>query len=283
MMQSMVLGFNIYNILICFLALALNLAEAVLIIRKKKFRPFERIMLSLCCADIIVALYHIIQKFYEREYGESMYGTDLQHLLRKPLELFSVTSSITNIIVLGIDRLIVVRYPLRHKIWMTSKVVNLAVAGAWFGSIILSVLSNVNRFADPDNKSESAKVVANRIFAGLLFLFGFIIIGIYTLIIVTVARHQKAVSQMRRSGGAEKSDEIAVTVTCVLVVVAFIICSYPFAIDILISKGNPALPFKLILLNTVLDPLVYFFMGYLKEKLRTRKSNRKLEMQSMQS
>ena len=283
MMQSTVLSFNIYNIVICFLALPLNLTEAVLIMRKKKFKPFERILLSLCCADVIVALYHIIQKFYEKVYGESMYGTDLDHLLRKPLELFSVMSSITNIIVLGVDRLIAVRYPLKHGIWMTPKVVNLAIAGAWFGSIILSVLSNINRFAEPYNKSDSAKVIANRIFAGLLFSSGFIIIGIYTLIIVTVAGHRKIASKMRRSGGAEKSDEMTVTVTCVLVVMAFIICSYPFAIDLLISKGTPALPFKVILLNTVLDPLVYFFMGYLKRKLRTRKSNKKLEMQSIPS
>ena len=283
MMQSMVLNFNVYNIVICFLALPLNLAEAILIIHKRKFKPFERILLSLCCADVTVALLYIIQKFYEKDYGKPIYGFDLEHLLRKPLEFFSVMSSITSIIVLGIDRLIAVRYPLKHGIWMTPKVVNLAIAAAWLGSIILSVLSNINRFANPDNKAESAKEVANGIFSGLLFSSGFIITGIYTLIIVTVARHRKIASKMRKSGGAEKSDEMAVTVTCVLVVVAFSICSYPFAIDLLISKGNPVLPLKVILLNTVLDPLVYFFMGYLKRILRTRKSKKKLEMQTMAS
>ena len=282
MMKPMGLRFSTVNIVICFLALLLNLAEAFLIIHQRKVKPFKKILLNLCSADVMITLLYVIQKFYEKENNKPIYGFKMEDLSRKSLVSFSVMSSITNIIVLGINRLIAVRYPFKHGIWMTPKVVNLAIAGAWIGSIILSVLSNINRFAETYNKSDSAKVIANRIFAGLLFSSGFIIIGIYTLIIVTVARHRKIATKMRRSGGAEKSDEMTVTVTCVLVVAAFIICSYPFAIDLLISKGTPALPFKVILLNAALDSLVYFFMGYLKRKLRTRKSNKKLEIQSVE-
>lgn len=278
--ESGMLGFNIFNVVICFLALVLNVAEAAMIVIKRKFQPFQRILLSLSFADILVVLLYVIQKFYEKYYNKHIYDEEIDHLIRQPIEVFSVMSSITNIIVLGIDRLIAVRYPLKHRIWMTNKRINMYIAGAWFGSIALSVLSNINRFAEPDDKTYQAKLTADRIFAGLLFSSGLIITVIYALIIARVVRQRKIGSQMRKSGAANRSDETAVTITCVLVVVAFSICSYPFAIDKLLNEKGPVIPIKTILLNALLDPLVYFFMGYLKRKLKEIKHKEQLEMRS---
>ena len=275
-----ILGFNVANIVICFAALLLNLAEVALILRKRQFKAFERVLLSLCVADIIVVLLYIIQKFYENDHGRPIYDIELQHLVNFPLEIFSVMSSITNIIVLGVDRLIAVKYPLKHGIWITTKKINILIAAAWIGSVALSVLANANRFAHPDVKSDDSKFTATRIFSGLLFSSGLIITVIYAAIIHTVVKRSKKMKKMQSSGGAERqsrSDEIPVTITCVLVVVAFTICSYPFAIDILINRTNPSIPFKPILLNALLDPLVYFFKGYLQRKLKNTKSNNQVE------
>ena len=280
MAESMILGFNVPNVVICFLALVLNIAEAALIVTKRQFKPFQRILLSLSCADILVALLYVIQKFYEKDHGRKIYDSAIEHLISQPLELFAVMSSITNIILLGVDRLIAVRYPLKHRLWMTKTRINLYIVAAWFGSIALSVLSNVNRFAEPDNKTPQAQITANRIFSGLLFSSGFVITVIYVLIIARVVRQRKIASQMRKSGAEDRSNETTVTITCVLVVVAFSLCSYPFAIAMLIHNKGPNLPFKTILLNALLDPLVYFFMGYVKRKLKKTKHKEQLEMQS---
>ena len=281
--EQKVLAFNTTNVVICFVAFVLNLAEAVLIIHQKQFKPFQRILLSLCCADVLVVVLYAIQKFYEKEHGEPIYSVDIMHLVGQPLEVFSVMSSITNIILLGIDRLLAVAYPLKHGIWMTNIKINFSIVGAWFLSILLSVMSNINRFAQPDDKTSQASETANYIFSGLLFSSGLFISIIYVLIVAKVLRRRKIASQLRGSGKADRSDETAVTITCMLVVIAFSICSYPYAIDILINPKSPGIPIKTILLNPLLDPLVYFFMGYLKRKLKSTKPKEKIEMKSNQT
>ena len=261
--------FNQGNVTICLLAVLLNGVEMVIIIRKKKILNFERTLLSLCVADMLVSLLYLCQAFYQLVHDESMYGQSARHLVQFPLEIFAVMSSVTNIFVLGVDRLLAVKYPLKHAGWMTSRTINMLIAAAWVGGIALSVISYANRFAAPADNSDAASFTAKYIFSGLLFSSGFVIMMIYGMIVFTVARRAAKLRVMRHSKSQSQGNEIAVMITCVLVVMAFTICSYPYAVEKLVSRW-PILKFKTILLNPLLDPLVYFFKGLLQRKLERK-------------
>ena len=275
-----ILPFNQGNVTICLLAVLLNGVEMVIIIRKKKILNFERTLLSLCVADMLVSLLYLCQAFYQLVHDESMYGHFARDLVQFPLEIFAVMSSVTNIIVLGVDRLLAVKYPLKHAGWMTSRTINTLIAAAWVGGIALSVISYANRFAAPADNSDAAWFTAMYIFSGLLFSSGFVIIIIYGMIVFTVTRRAAKVRQMRHSESQSRGDEFAVTITCILVVAAFTICSYPYAVARLISR-RPILKFKTILLNPLLDPLVYFFKGLLQRKLKKKGPNPSLSLSTI--
>ena len=267
------LPFNPINVTICFLAVILNIAAIVIICRLKRRKPFERILLSLCIADISVEVWYLIEKWYEFV-NKRAFLAKSKHLIGYPIEMFSIMSSITNIIILGIDRAVAVKYPLEHGVWMTNRRVHGLIASAWIGSIALSVLCGAAGFANPQGRSKSAKETGIYISVGIVFTSIVIITAIYTFIIRIVRKRNKLMKDIKIVSvqGETKREEAAVIITCVLVVGAFIVCTLPFCIGSLIDRrrGKPILPIKLILLNPLLDPLIYFFKGYIQKRLRNK-------------
>lgn len=262
-------SFNAANVTICFIAIILNLIELALIIRKKRIKAFERILLSLSVADILVCVLYCFREFYEFVTNQPLYNTATANLIEFPLEAFSIMTSTTNVLILGIDRLLAVKYPLRHAVWTTKAKTCLLIVSAWVTSIILSLLSNVNGLAG--DESVNARKTSASIFSGLLFTSVVGITILYALIVQTVIKRNKAMSQANGSTGM-RNNEFVITITCVLVVAAFALCSIPFAIDI-ITSNTPSLPIKTFLVNTILDPLIYFFKGYVQNKIRNNERN----------
>eukprot|EP00794_Sanderia_malayensis_P006267 gene6267-6988_t len=255
----------IINFVISGLALILNFTEMAIIIRKKRIKLFERILLSLCVADILVSMFYPIQKTYHSYKRKNWYGLD------RLVEYFGILSSIANIVVLGIDRLLAVKYPLRHKAWMSKRKVNIMIAIAWVSSLTLAIACNANRFARINRTQIKTIPVSSITFGTLVFLSCIVITALYAIIIVTVLKSKRKRSNMLANGG-QTVDETAVTITCINVVIAYSICTYPHVIDMLANK-HPVLPLKFILLNSLLDPIIYFFKGYLKKKLAEKNSN----------
>ena len=267
--QIIVISFNTVNVTICFIAIILNLIELALITRKKIIKPFERILLSLSVADILVSALYCFREFYELVTNQPLYNPVTANLIEFPLEVFAIMTSTTNVLILGIDRLLAVKYPLQHAVWTTKAKTCLLIASAWVASIILSLLSNVNGLAG-DESVNAGKTSAN-IFSGLLFTSVVGIAILYALIVQTVIKRNKAMRQANGSTGMQ-NNEVVITITCVLVVAVFAVCSIPYAIDIIISN-SPSLPIKTFLVNTILDPLIYFFKGYVQNKIRTKERN----------
>ena len=250
----------------------------VMICRMKKRKPFERILLSLCVADILVAVWHLVVKWTEFVTQRAFIGPQ-KHIMGFSIEMFSVMSSITNIIILGIDRAVAVKYPLEHGVWMTKRRVFGLIASAWIGSLALSILCVVTRMANPQDKSQTAKDIPIYISVGIVFTSMVVIAAIYAFIIRVVMKRDKLMKDMMITSvqGEAKREETAVIITCVLVVGAFIFCTLPFCINMLISRrrGKPTFPVKLILLNPALDPLIYFFKGYIQKRLQSKNAGRK--------
>ena len=262
-----VFGLSTANNVIAFLAIILNLTEMVIIVRKKRIKAYDRILLSLCIADIVVSALYPLQSLYAEVNNGSVYG-EYEDVIEPTGEDFAIASSTMNIIALGVDRLLAVKYPLKHMVWMTNCKTHAMIAMAWCSSLLLSVICNANRYANLTDKSRSTKTISTIVLATVVFMCGIVITVIYGVIIATVAKRRASIDGMNNSSNS-KGDETAVTIVCVQVVLAYSICSYSFVIDNLVSP-KPALPVKMILVNSLLDPIIYFFKGYIKKKLEQR-------------
>ncbi len=249
---------NVTNIVIALLAIVLNIAELIIIISKKQIKPFERVLLSLCVADILISIVYVVESFHNSETKTKLFRQH-DYLISHIIEYICLLSSIANIIALGVDRLLAVKYPLKHKIWMTKRRVNLLIIVAWVSSIALSLICSTENFIYGRPRSRSPVYT----FAALSFAFGMIITGLYAAIIKTMIDRRKTLANVPTQRNV-RADESAVTITCVNVVIAFSICTYPFLIDLIVDP-RPSLPFKFILLNSLLDPIVYYFRSYLKK------------------
>ena len=261
------------NMGISFLAVILNITELAFIGRLKQIKSFERILCSLCCADIFVTVFYLAQKFYGYKTKTPLLG-DLDYQLGFTIISFSNMSSIANIIILGVDRAIAVKYPLRRVMWMTNGRIYGLITTAWIGAIGLSVIANVNRYTTPKTNTKAAGYTSVIVYTSIIFVSSVVITILYGVIAQTVMQRRKKMKESRASARHNQNGEdMAVMITCVLVVLAYLICSLPYAVDKLLNDNATVIPIKTILLNTLLDPIIYFFKGYIKRRMKKKTDN----------
>ena len=261
------------NMTISFLAVILNVIELAFICRIKRIKSFERILCSLCCADIFVTVFYLVQEFYGYQTKTPLLGA-LDYHLGFTIISFSVTSSIANIIILGVDRTIAVKYPLRRVMWMTNSRIYGLITTAWMGAIGLSVIANVNRYVTPKTNTTAVGYTSVIIYTSIIFVSSVVITILYAVIAHTVMRRRKKMKESRASARHNQNGEdMAVVITCVLVVLAYLICSLPYAVDKLLNDRATVIPIKTILLNALLDPIIYFFKGYIQRRMKNKMEN----------
>ena len=109
--------------------------------------------------------------------------------------------------------------------------------------------------------------------ACMVVVMGSIFLLAYSLIIYgTVVRWKSPHLESSRSNKTARITNIVIIVTCVLVAITFLISFLPYAISYLINSSEVFHDYRihLIYLNSMLDPLVYFFKRYLRIYLSRR-------------
>ena len=111
---------NVTNIVIALLAIVLNIAELIIIISKKQIKPFERVLLSLCVADILISIVYVVESFHNSETKTKLFRKH-DYLISHIIEYICLLSSIANIIALGVDRLLAVKYQHRKSYYCNKR------------------------------------------------------------------------------------------------------------------------------------------------------------------
>ena len=100
--------------------------------------------------------------------------------------------------------------------------------------------------------------------SALVVLYAYII---RKIVQQAVSRANAEVNSQLRSnhGRSTNSQEKATIINCSLMSLSFIICTYPFAIDVLRPKSAVTnLSFILLVLHAFLNPIIYFFANYIR-------------------
>ena len=246
---------NISLIVVGGLAIILNLVEIILICkRRKNLKSYEQLLLSLSASDLVSGLTFFCLGILL----SAIMKTREQRLITKMGVIMSFMLSAANLIFIGVDRLIAVRFPMKHNIWVTPRktkftiiimrtVLVLLTAGLiWSSQASIVVLEN------------SFHLIPFAILSGVIL---FTMIYAYIIYIV-ITRKNPTNSHHNEHRHQDK----VLVITCASIVVMFIVCSCPIAFDILISN-NARLPSSMFLMvNPMLDPPVYFFKHYYDKK-----------------
>ena len=257
---------EVVYILIALLVVLFNCAEIVLISRIRNRSIFDRLLLSLAFSDFIVGIVVGIFQACHLYFGNTYW---LNTNVVVNIFLLSIVFSFTNLIAITIDRFLAVQFPIKHRLLSTPKRANICITGLWISSLICIAFNGLITF----KLAVGVKFVHNVTSISLL-LFGVILTALYCGIFYLICKRKM---QSARNGGCDSNvqrrcvtwflkgpykAERSVFFTGCTVTISFIICTYPFAIEFLITQNDEHTSFVsqlLIVLNSLLNPFVYFF------------------------
>ena len=253
----------------------LNCLEIIFLVRRSVgLKPFEKILLSLAVSDFLVAITTTIFKVFD--YIDLFKTAWLNEGFFSVILVLSSSCSTCNLLLLTVDRFLVVKYPLKHRVYATGSRLNLVVVIVWVLNCgLLSILAYKLSKGD---LSEEFLIYPTAI---IIFLFGVAMVIVYFYI----ARKSCISGRMaiNHANGIQKQGTVRlffsqqyrkerhIFYTCCLVAITYILCSYPFAIEYLIRQDAEAITYTsrfALFCNSFLNPFVYFFKGYLDRRRR---------------
>jgi len=117
-----------------------NGAETALIIKgNKKFKTYDQLLMSLAISDFLVGLSSVVYSCLI-----SSIPSSLSRQIFTFMVSFSFVASVLNLLLIGLDRLLAVRLPLKHRIWAERRYVIKAILFIWiFLAIEMIVLAAI--------------------------------------------------------------------------------------------------------------------------------------------
>ena len=273
---------QITNLVLGILCTVLNALEIIIIIRNRKhMKTFDLILLSLAVADLIVGLSFTFMGIYTMTSDNNLTLTS-----EKPvgyfiftMQVFAVYSSITNILGISLERVLAVRLPIKHKIWMSRKNAKWVIAAIWITGIIFTTIDvglqlTYSESNSNNNTNKNLSPGSIYTFAVTVIVFGVIFIVTYTYIIWKVVFRRQEFDPRSCDIPCKIAKQQTLILTCILVVITYLGCTYPAVIIFLVdysSQQSSNVTFILVLVNSTLNPFLYFLKGYLYRKINAQR------------
>ena len=256
-----------YSIQISFgvLGIILNLAQFIMLYGSRAKRTlFEINLLSLCVADFLSSLCFVgfggfgiydLKKFivegqsYFDELKTGWFEASSPVLFRTTLML-----SFTHIIFIAFQRLFSSLFPFRFKVLFTRKTCIFCIALLWIGSIGYGIL----RIFD--------ERITNLVFVYTSLLCYVLLVTLYSTLYYMLRRRSKRAPAKSNNNTKHKETLRKVLLYSVCVTLAFIATTLPYTIRFFTKQRTVLQTFSIAFLplNAVLNPLIYFLHGRLK-------------------
>ena len=289
-----------YGTELTFLAVAavafiLNVTESTLILKaRKRWKPFEKLLLSLSFADLIVATGTIVYCSLSLA-GVEISGRRLQTEHFIYVLVLSEDFSVLHILMITVDRFIAVKYPIQHNMRMQGKLPTIFIIAVWVPVLALNGMLILIAAVTVKEKV----MLTIKIFSVTFILLGICFAVAYRHMFLVVMEQAKTRSAGYNHDSSQQCHikdflflnscrrERTMLITCCLVLSSYVICVYPVSVEVLIAsgKGNISTITQVLLLtNSALNPLVYFFKGIRDRRMRdSRRENLLKDVKSAQT
>ena len=244
------------------------------------------ILLHLAIADLLSSIgnlitgiflaYFIIKKSINTVYIWFSFG----------LLGFFYTVSMKIVLVIGVERLLAIKVPLKHRLWhMNRKTLYKQIFAAWFVTALVianAVLSDYfvqeARVQSSTGQSGKSQSIIPSLAVGYA-LAGYMTFGVTAVLVCYLWLLHTILMRATQLLKFDKEDyrvnpkimkramkkEKATIVVCWIVLVSFLACNVPMIVDMFSAKIG-LWSVLLSNLNAVLNPLIYFFKGYIEKR-----------------
>ena len=323
--------FLIFSFIIAVTATILNCAEIRLILRKwKKATDFEVILFHLAIADLMNSIGNLsMSSFlaYNVQFSVKTFVNNVYYWVSFGLLGFFYSVSMKLVLVIGIERLVAIKLPLKHRLWHTSrKVLYRQIIAAWLVSAVVvdsctladyfiqnakgqsiigqSIKGQSNRgqsIKGQRNRGQSSTGQNGTVQGGIgiipsrdlsYILATYMTVGVSVVLICYIWLLHVIVMRATNLLKADKKDyklnpkiiklalkkESATIIICRIVLLTFLACNVPMIVALYRGKID-GWTINASNLNAVINPLIYFFKGYIEDRL----SRKKLVLTSVES
>ena len=238
------------------------------------------ILLSLSFADIISGVIFFgsgISSFFDTFFTSTSFEEVLFYLLA--LNSIGLISSMLHIVLITLERIIAVYFPLKLKFWITKTHTKFSLLTIWCATVAICILLY---FFCRTNKELIHKV--DVIFFSIAILIGLSMAVVYTLIarkIVTALRQRRRRlgtlhQQEARNLTSNSRREGLIVINSAIVTLCFLLCNVPMAVHQLLKADQFFITAgSFMALNPMLDPIIYFHYSYLINKKKCKEVTEK--------
>ncbi len=185
--------------------------------------------------------------------------------------VFSLTSSVTHVGFIAVQRAIAVASPFKVKQIITMSRCHIILALMWIISVGLAIFAI------------GLEKLGFMILSSIAILIGIALIIIYSIICYITLKKNIAYDNSENTQRRRRQSEKEVLMYSVAITVVYIVCSYPKSF-IQFMTSYPAYVFiasnALLSINPLLDPLLYFLSSYVRRKRESKRSTRIASMQT---
>ena len=241
------------------LVIIFNLTELIILLRRSRKTNFEIILVSLALADLISGIACLAGGICILYAFDSHGLITLLWNIIVSITTHAIMSSWCHTFIITIDRCIAVLYPFTYRILVVREKLVIILTFFWIASIATAVI--LIFLFDSD-------ISAVKALSGVLIFDGIVMIVIYCLIIRKLIRNSKQLYS-RSSEEQQRPNSIRclthherlIAINGVAVCALFVLFNFPFTFYTITGfQDGSFFSFSAVLLHSISNPLVYFFI-----------------------
>ena len=254
----------------------LNIVEIAMIgkIRLKK-RIYEIILLSLSVSDCMFGLSNVVvSSIYlsnTNSYGELLETAYISYA-------FFILTSIFHLIYIAVDRVMIVLKPLQYKSIFTSKRQKIGIAILWILAFVIGVTTytayELTEMEPAVSDTQNQPVSQNNFQKDIQLVLSIVIVVLDFSMVVSYDIIIYRMSYKKRKKLTPKSAKHErLPILCVLIAAVFVLFTMPYAIARVSFGSVPFWANFILLLNSGMNSLVYFFRQKIEKHHKHKNKN----------
>ena len=248
-----------------------NIVEITILARKGKSRTkADDIILSLSCADMLVGFSYLGTLSIALTGGVE--NKNITNMIASVLLIFCFNTSVFHILTIAVERFYAVRCPIKYRTVMTREITHKMIIGLWILSTCV-----ITGFAVPDILQSSKLLAA---FKGYFIVTsGAVVIVCYGYLSYAIWKSGKLTSSAtagHKTNDVRASKQLRDTIFSYAIAISYIICSFPFAVAMIFRITDVPMAELMLVINSLIDPILYFWKGYYDKRQRENRSKRAL-------
>ena len=254
----------------------LNIVEIAMIgkIRLKK-RIYEIILLSLSVSDCMFGLSNVVvSSIYlsnTNSYGELLETAYISYA-------FFILTSIFHLIYIAVDRVMIVLKPLQYKSIFTSKRQKIGIAILWILAFVIGVTTytayELTEMEPAVSDTQNQPVSQNNFQKDIQLVLSIVIVVLDFSMVVSYGIIIYRMSYKKRKKLTPKSAKHErLPILCVLIAAVFVLFTMPYAIARVSFGSVPFWANFILLLNSGMNSLVYFFRQKIEKHNKQKNKN----------